>query len=92
MTDPEHVCGSMDHPLPTMTPEELYTILELLGIQACREHAPEDPRAVTAGLLAGLLATTQAHIQTYPDQAELFGEVYHQMRHNLGFPCRRPHP
>ncbi len=79
---------------PPLDPAVLRRALEHLGVDACVEHAPDDPVAEASGLLAGLMAAVQWHIQARRPDADVIDLAYHEVRRTLGFPCpgcRSPH-
>jgi hypothetical protein len=86
--DELHECGYVAEPLPKPTVEGLRAALLHLGVDPCSEHAPDDYEEQVAGLLAGLMATVQAHIQRQRQYASAITFAYHAMRVNLGFPCK----
>lgn len=75
------------HVRPSLSVDELRRMLADLGVEVCMEHAPGEPERDVAGLLAGLMAAVQWHLQGRDAQADQVDLSYHVMRSHLGFPA-----
>lgn len=68
------------HDFSQLDPAAAREALRLLGVDEIDDTgAPEDPDERTSGYLAGILAATQAHIQTRRRHSGRIAEVYHSM-------------